>query len=197
MPYVPRPVTTAQCAHCNASFEKRHASRKYCSNSCNVLASYARTGYRSEGRPTRAELELTLAKLTELVATLPTPTAKAAATKKTEPIPTTNPKLKALREKAKTAKKALLKAREAKEENSLPVPRKPTAKAAAKPAKKKITATVPLKSAAQRAQLKAKMKEQLAASAKKLASEARTKEMDEEWEIEKRRREREGSSSRR
>ncbi len=84
MPYVPRPATTAQCAHCNATFEKRHASRKYCSNSCNVQASYARTGYRSEGRATRAELEQTLAKMTDLVELMtgkPAPAAKAAATK--------------------------------------------------------------------------------------------------------------------
>ena len=84
MPYVPRPATTAQCAHCNATFEKRHASRKYCSNSCNVQASYARTGYRNEGRPTRAELEQAVAKMTQLVEQLtgrPAPAAKAAATK--------------------------------------------------------------------------------------------------------------------
>ncbi len=82
MPYVPRPATTAQCAHCNATFEKRHASRKYCSNSCNVQASYARTGYRSEGRPTRAELEQTLAKMTQMVELMtdrPAPAAKTAA----------------------------------------------------------------------------------------------------------------------
>jgi hypothetical protein len=81
MPYVPRPATTAQCAHCNATFEKRHASRKYCSNSCNVQASYARTGYRSEGRVTRAELEQMVAEMRQLVGQLaPAPAAKAAAT---------------------------------------------------------------------------------------------------------------------
>lgn len=119
MPYVPRPATTIKCAHCKTAFESRHASRKYCSNSCNVLASYERTGYRGEPRASRADLERTLAKMMELMnikpeldtskPATPKPTAKAAATKqKPEPV-------------AKTA----------------PIPPKPAAKAAAKvPAKK-------------------------------------------------------------
>ena len=63
MPYVPRPPTTAHCAHCNVSFEKRHASRKYCSNSCNVQASYARNGRPGDGRATRADLEQMLTEM--------------------------------------------------------------------------------------------------------------------------------------
>ncbi len=40
--------------------------RKYCSNSCNVLASYARTGNR-EARPSKADLERSLVTLIELM----------------------------------------------------------------------------------------------------------------------------------
>lgn len=40
--------------------------RKYCSSSCNVLASYARTGQRAK-RPTKADLEQTVAEMRELV----------------------------------------------------------------------------------------------------------------------------------
>jgi uncharacterized coiled-coil protein SlyX len=40
--------------------------RKYCSNSCNVLASYARTGQRTK-HPTKADLEQTVAEMRELV----------------------------------------------------------------------------------------------------------------------------------
>ncbi len=89
MPYVPRPATTIKCAHCKTPFESRHASRKYCSNPCNVLASYERTGYRGEPRASRADLERTLAKMMELMKikpelatgkpTAPKPAAKAAA----------------------------------------------------------------------------------------------------------------------
>jgi hypothetical protein len=80
MPYVPRQATIEKCAFCNADFEKKHASRKYCSNVCNVQASYARTGYREQGRATRAELEAALAKMVALVDGLSTlaPAAKAA-----------------------------------------------------------------------------------------------------------------------
>ena len=81
MPYVPRQATIEKCAFCNADFEKKHASRKYCSNVCNVQASYARTGYREQGRATRAELEAALAKMVALVDGLSTlaPAAKAAS----------------------------------------------------------------------------------------------------------------------
>lgn len=112
MPYVPRPATTAKCAHCNASFEKRHASRKYCSNSCNVQASYARTGYRGEAKATRADLEQMLTEMRQLMRgqlapVPPKPTAKGAVT------PT----------------KKITK----------PAPHKPTANAAATPGKKKAS----------------------------------------------------------
>ncbi len=98
MPYVPRPATTIKCAHCKTAFESRHASRKYCSNSCNVLASYERTGYRGEPRASRADLERTLAKMMELMkikpelatgkGATPKPTAKPAA-KSATPKPVT------------------------------------------------------------------------------------------------------------
>ena len=66
MPYIPRIATTASCAHCGAPFESRNLRRKYCSNSCNVLASYTRTGQRAK-RPTKADLEQTVTEMRELV----------------------------------------------------------------------------------------------------------------------------------
>jgi hypothetical protein len=66
MPYIPRAITVVNCAHCGAPFESRNLRRKYCSNSCNVLASYARTGQRAN-RPTKADLEQTVAEMRELV----------------------------------------------------------------------------------------------------------------------------------
>ena len=66
MPYIPRAPTVASCAHCGTPFESRNLRRKYCSNSCNVLASYARTGQRAN-RPTKADLEQTVAEMKELV----------------------------------------------------------------------------------------------------------------------------------
>ena len=42
MPYVPRAAVAASCAHCGFAFEARHLRRKYCCNSCNVMASEAR-----------------------------------------------------------------------------------------------------------------------------------------------------------
>lgn len=66
MPYIPRAATPASCAHCGAPFESRNLRRKYCSSSCNVLASYARTGQRAK-RPTKADLEQTVAEMRELV----------------------------------------------------------------------------------------------------------------------------------
>ena len=158
MPYVPRQATTAQCAHCNASFEKKHASRKYCSNSCNVQANYARNGRPSDGRATRADLELALAKMTQLVELVTgksVPAAKKVATKpaalavKTAVTPAKSPK-----KTVSTSKKGItppVPAAEAaatkpKKKSSSPAPRKPTAKAAAtKPKKKKPTPASKLK----------------------------------------------------
>ncbi len=140
MPYVPRPTTIEKCAFCQNPFESRHASRKYCSNSCNVQASYARTGYRSEGRLTRAELERALAQMVELTRGLPTP-APAAATKPAKKITTPAPPTPAAKAAAKAptkkpAAKAAVKpapktAKTAKTATK-PAPPAPTAKAAAK-----------------------------------------------------------------
>ena len=146
MPYVPRPATTAQCAHCGANFEKKHASRRYCSNSCNVQASYARTGYRTEGRLTRADLEQALAKMmammnvTPELATATPPTAAKAQAKK----PAAKAAVKPARENGKFVKSATKPAAPAakaaatkpKKKISAPAPPKPAAKAAAKPVKK-------------------------------------------------------------
>jgi len=66
MAYIPRAATTASCAHCGTTFESRNLRRKYCSSSCNVLASYARTGQRAK-RPTKADLEQTVAEMRELL----------------------------------------------------------------------------------------------------------------------------------
>ena len=49
MPYVPRAAVAALCAHCGVAFAARHLRRKYCCNSCNVLAARARQ--RMGGRP--------------------------------------------------------------------------------------------------------------------------------------------------
>jgi hypothetical protein len=141
MPYVPRPATTAQCAHCGGSFEKKHASRRYCSNSCNVQASYARTGYR-EGRTTRADLEQALARMTELVELVtgkPAPAAKAAATKVEKKITAPAPrkpaaKAAATKPAAPAAKAAAIKAKPAKK--------------AVSTSKKKITTPAPAAKAA-------------------------------------------------
>lgn len=133
MPYVPRPATTAQCAHCGGSFEKKHASRKYCSNSCNVQASYARTGYR-EGRVTRADLEQNLARMTEMLELMtgkPAPAPKAATPKPaTKAVPTVK---KGITTPAPAAKAAATKP---KKKISAPALPKPAAKAAAKSVKK-------------------------------------------------------------
>jgi hypothetical protein len=66
MPYVPRPTTVVNCAHCGTHFTSRNLRRKYCSNSCNVLASYERTGRRAE-RASRTDLEKTVAEMRELL----------------------------------------------------------------------------------------------------------------------------------
>jgi hypothetical protein len=186
MPYVPRPATTAHCAHCNASFEKRHASRKYCSNSCNVQASYARNGRPGDGRATRADLEQMLAEMKLLLQgrstpTPPTPAAKAAA-------------------KARFAKLAQ-KAHDEEKITKATAPA-PTAKAAATKPKKKITkATTPAPTAeavaakaakkltpAQLAKKKAEMKIRLQEANAALGKAEQARKMDAEWKDEKRRR---------
>ena len=144
MPYVPRPPDTIKCAHCKKPFERRHASRKYCSNSCNVLASYERTGYRGEPRASRADLERALSKMMELMKVSPPtlatgkPAPKALAKK---------PAAKAAVKPAapKPAPKALAKKPAAKAAVK-PAPSKPAAKAAPK----KVTAPKPAKKAAKR-----------------------------------------------
>lgn len=74
MPYIPRPATTRNCAHCGQPFESRHLRRKYCSNSCNVLASYKRTGRRGDARPTKGDLENTLKAVMEMLHVKPAQT---------------------------------------------------------------------------------------------------------------------------
>jgi hypothetical protein len=150
MPYVPRPATTIKCAHCKTAFESRHASRKYCSNSCNVLASYERTGYRGEPRATRADLERTVAKLMALVNVKPA-------------LATGQPAAKALTKKP--AAKAAVK----------PTASKPAAKAVAKAPTKKPAAKAAVKPAADTTKLEAlKARAQVAKSLLLVEAAART-----------------------
>ncbi len=75
MPYIPRAVSYHPCAHCGQTFESRNLRRKYCSNSCNVLASYERTGRREErggSHLTKADLENVVKAVIELVNTTST-----------------------------------------------------------------------------------------------------------------------------
>jgi hypothetical protein len=142
MPYVPRPPDTIKCAHCKKLFERRHASRKYCSNSCNVLASYERTGYRGEPRATRADLERTVAQLMALVNIKPAlvATSKPAAPKPAAKAQTKKPAAKAaVKQVPKPAKPAPLATKPAKK-----VAPKPTA-AVARPKKAKKAAKQPVK----------------------------------------------------
>jgi hypothetical protein len=67
MPYVPRPSTEVACAHCGTPFLQQHRRRKYCCNSCNVLASYQRTGRRGPASPSKAELAQVLTQVLALV----------------------------------------------------------------------------------------------------------------------------------
>lgn len=139
MPYVPRPPDTIKCAHCKKPFERRHASRKYCSNSCNVLASYERTGYRGEPRATRADLERTVAQLMALVNVKPTlvATGKPAAPKPAPKGQTKKPAAKAAVKPApKTAKSTK--------------PATKPAKKVAQPAAKAVITPKPAKKAAKR-----------------------------------------------
>jgi hypothetical protein len=82
MPYVPRPSTEVACAHCGTPFLQQHRRRKYCCNSCNVLASYQRTGRRGVASPTKAELAQVLTQVLALVQEPPSglapPVAEAA-----------------------------------------------------------------------------------------------------------------------
>jgi hypothetical protein len=61
MAYQPRPTTPVTCAYCAQVFAARHVRRRYCSKSCNVRASYARTGRR--GQPAGANLPRAVAPL--------------------------------------------------------------------------------------------------------------------------------------
>lgn len=79
MPYVPRPSTELACAHCGTFFLQQHRRRKYCCNSCNVLASYQRTGRRGSAQPTKAELALVLTQVLALVQEPPGGRETAAA----------------------------------------------------------------------------------------------------------------------
>ncbi len=133
MPYTPRPATTALCAHCSEPFQKKHASKKYCSNTCNVKASYARNGRPGEPRATRADLERTLAKVMEMLkltpelATSTQPAAPKSASKALPAKPAAKAAVKQAPETAKTATK----------------PAAPAAKAAATKPAKKITNSAP------------------------------------------------------
>ena len=148
MPYVPRPPDTIKCAHCKKPFERRHASRKYCSNSCNVLASYERTGYRGEPRASRADLERALAKMMELMKvsppTLPTAPKPAAKALPKKPAAKAAVKPAALKPAAKAVATAPTKKPAAK------AAVKPAPKKVAKPAAKAVTAPKPAKKAAKR-----------------------------------------------
>ncbi len=179
MPYVPRQATTAQCAHCNASFEKKHASRKYCSNSCNVQANYARNGRPGDGRATRADLEQMLAQMKQLLqdrSPAPSkPAAKAVA-------------------KARFAEAAQKQATiEATQKITKPARPKPTAKAAATKPKKKAVAkstkpTQPTNNDALIAQRRAELKEKVRVALVLLTKEERAGQVDAKSAAEKRRR---------
>lgn len=83
MAYQPRPTTSVTCAYCAQVFAARHARRRYCSKSCNVRASYARTGRR--GQPA-------VATLTRAVAPLPpVPTPRLAPAAQVRPQPPVKP----------------------------------------------------------------------------------------------------------
>ncbi|MBG8556140.1 hypothetical protein [Hymenobacter guriensis] len=62
MPFVPRPPIPTVCAHCQNVFESRHLRRKYCCNSCNVLAAQARkkVGASSGGESASPAVEFAL-----------------------------------------------------------------------------------------------------------------------------------------
>lgn len=61
MPYIPRAPRLISCAHCNVEFYASHLKRRYCSNSCNVLASYARNG-RTKLERAQKEIKLLVAR---------------------------------------------------------------------------------------------------------------------------------------
>ncbi len=151
MPYVPRPPDTIKCAHCKKPFERRHASRKYCSNSCNVLASYERTGYRGGPRVSRADLESALAKMMELMKVkpeLPTgkPTASKPAAKAAAKAQTKKPAAKAAVKQAPKSTKPATPAAKAAAKPAVPAAKKAvkkTTKAVKKTAKRPTEATRP------------------------------------------------------
>ncbi len=103
MPYVPRPASTATCAHCQKPFQSKHAGRKYCSNSCNVLASYARNGRPGGPRTTRAELEEMIARMATLlgVKSASVPTSKPVAKPQSAPKPMPTPAKKVVKKAVK------------------------------------------------------------------------------------------------
>lgn len=80
MAYQPRPATPVSCAYCAHVFAARHARRRYCSKSCNVRASYARTGRR--GRPVA-----TLSRAATPVQEVPTPRLTPVAEGSSRPLP--------------------------------------------------------------------------------------------------------------
>ena len=70
MPYIPRSPKLMNCAHCGVEFAATNLNRKYCCNSCNVLASYARNGRPSERAAQKAaELAASKSKVEELAKT--------------------------------------------------------------------------------------------------------------------------------
>jgi hypothetical protein len=141
------------CMNCGVSFEQKHASRKYCSNTCNVKASHARNGRPGQLRATRADLEAALAKMMALMkvtpelATATPPTAAKAQAKK----PAAKAAVKPARENGKFVKSATKPAAPAakaaattKHKKKITTPT-PTAKAAATKPEKKITKPAPRK----------------------------------------------------
>ncbi len=136
MTYVPRAPVMVHCMNCGVSFEQKHASRKYCSNTCNVKASHARNGRPGQLRATRADLEAALAKMMALMKVTPelattkpaAPAAKAAATKPKPAKKAVSTVKKGITTPPPTAKAA---ATNPKKKISSPAPRKPAAKAAA------------------------------------------------------------------
>ncbi len=147
MTYVPRAPVMVHCMNCGVSFEQKHASRKYCSNTCNVKASHARNGRPGQLRATRADLEAALAKMMALMnvtpelATATPPTAAKAQAKK----PAAKAAVKPARENGKFVKSATKPAAPAAKAAAT----KPkSAKKAVSTSKKKITTPAPAADAA-------------------------------------------------
>ncbi len=85
------------CAHCGREFSATNLNRKYCCNSCNVLASYARNGRPAERAEARKRFAADAKKLGA---------ARLAEAKKQ--IATEAKKLATVRKKAITTKDLLL-----------------------------------------------------------------------------------------